>query len=167
MKEKPNSKKPMIYYGIIAMVGLLLINIFILPMLTGGYSTETVSYDTFLADLNDHKIQEVLIDDDAKTITWSTNEPSKGRLVSLYQTGLVSTDTGLVDRLTAAGVTFSSAIPARQSIWSQLFFSLILPMLFFVLVGQLLMRSMQKRMGGSGASAIRVLAYVRILCRRR
>ncbi len=150
MKETPNIKKPMIYYCIIALVVLILLNVFVVPA-ANRYATQTVSYDAFLKDLEGHKIQEVVIDDNARTITYTTNESSQGRLISLYETGLVTSDTGLVDRLTAAGVRFSSTIPTQQSVWSQLFFSLILPMLLFVGVGQLLMRSMQKRMGGSNA----------------
>ncbi|MBR6706698.1 MAG: ATP-dependent zinc metalloprotease FtsH [Clostridia bacterium] len=151
MKERKDSKKPIITYYLIALAILLLINVFVVPALNTTYTTATVSYNQFLTDLKDGKITEVMISEEDKVITWQTNEASGGRLTTLYQTGLVSQDDNLVQRLTDAGVKFAAAIPARQSILSQLLINLVIPMVFFVLVGQLLMRSMQKRMGGSNA----------------
>ena len=151
MKERKDSKKPIITYYLIALAILLLINVFVVPALNTTYTTATVSYNQFLTDLKDGKITEVMISEEDKVITWQTNEASGGRLTTLYQTGLVNQDDGLVQRLTDAGVKFAAAIPARQSILSQLLINLVIPMVFFVLVGQLLMRSMQKRMGGSNA----------------
>ncbi len=151
MKEKKNSKKPLIYYYVIALVVLILINVFVLPALTSSYTVKTETYDKFLDDLKTGKITEVQINESEQTIFWQTNEVSGGRLTTVYQTGLVSLDDTLVQKLTDAGVTFSAIIPTRQGILSQLLFNLVIPMLFFVLIGQLLMRSMQKRMGGSNA----------------
>ncbi len=151
MKERKDSKKPIITYYLIALAVLLLINVFVVPALNTTYTTTTVSYNQFLSDLNNGKITEVMISESDRVITWQTNEASGGRLTTLYQTGLVSQDDNLVQRLTDAGVKFAAAIPARQSILSQLLINLVIPMVFFVLVGQLLMRSIQKRMGGSNA----------------
>ncbi len=151
MKEKKDSKKPIIYYYLIALAVLILVNVFVLPALTTSYSIQTVSYDRFLGDLEGNKITKVEISESARTITWETNESSGGRLTTVYQTGLVSLDDSLVKRLEDAGVEFYSTIPTQQSILSQLLVNLIIPMIFFVLIGQLLMRSMQKRMGGSNA----------------
>ena len=151
MKEQQNPKKPFIYYCVIALAGLILINVFILPLLTSPYQAETVTYDRFLQDLNEGKITEVVISEGDRVITWKTNESSSGRLTAIRQTGLVTLDDALVQRLTEAGVTFSSAIPERQSLLGQLLISLVIPLIFFIVVGQLLMRGMQKRMGGSNA----------------
>ena len=151
MKERKDSKKPIITYYLIALAVLLLINVFVLPALNTTYTTATVSYDQFLKDLEAGKITEVMISENDQVITWQTKEASGGRLTTLYQTGLVSLDDGLVQRLTDAHVKFAAAIPARQGILSQLLINLVIPMIFFVVVGQLLMRSMQKRMGGSNA----------------
>ncbi len=151
MKEKKDSKKPIIYYYLIALAVLILINVFVLPSLNTQYTTKTETYDQFLKDLEEKKITEVVISENEHVITWQTNEVSGGRLTTLYQTGLVTLDDSLVQRLSDAGVKFSATIPTQQSVLSQLLFNLVIPMLFFVLVGQLLMRSMQKRMGGSNA----------------
>ncbi len=151
MKERKDSKKPIITYYLIALAVLLLINVFVLPALNTTYTTATVSYDQFLKDLDAGKITEVMISENDRVITWQTNEASGGRLTTLYQTGLVSLDDSLVQRLTDAHVKFAASIPARQGILSQLLINLVIPMIFFVVVGQLLMRSMQKRMGGSNA----------------
>ncbi len=151
MKERKDSKKPIITYYLIALAVLILINVFVVPALNTTYTTATVSYDQFLKDLEGKKITEVMISENDRVITWQTNEASGGRLTTIYQTGLVSQDDGLVQRLTDAGVKFAASIPARQSILTQLLINLVIPMVFFVLVGQLLMRSMQKRMGGSNA----------------
>ena len=149
--KQTDNRKPLIYYSLIALAGLFILNMFVLPFLSGGYQTQNVSYTEFLADLNDGKIARVTIDETASTITYTKNEVQKGYLATEYQTGIVSSDTDLVTRLTEKNVKFESTIPTRASIWESLLFNIVLPILMFVIIGQLLMRFLTKRMGGSNA----------------
>ena len=58
MKETKNPKRPLIYYYLIAMLALLLINAFLAPMLQKSRVQE-VSYDTFLSMVSEGKVKEV------------------------------------------------------------------------------------------------------------
>ena len=87
MKERKDSKKPIITYYLIALAVLLLINVFVVPALNTTYTTSTVSYNQFLSDLNNGKITEVMISESDRVITWQTNEASGGRLTYLRITG--------------------------------------------------------------------------------
>ncbi len=69
MKEQKDPKKPFIYYCIIALAGLILVNVFLLPALTSSYTAETVTYDRFLEDLEGNKITEVVISQSDQAMT--------------------------------------------------------------------------------------------------
>ena len=150
MKEQNTSKKPWIAYYGIAILIILLLNIFVFPMLSAQQIVE-VSYNEFLQDIDNGKVKEVVLEEASSTIYFYESEENSKKLRTLYKTGLWPNDTGLTDRLVAAGVTFSSEIPTQMSPLTNFLFSFVLPIAVFVLIGQLAMRSMQKRMGGSNA----------------
>ena len=103
-----------------------------------------VDYGTFLDQIENGQIKEVEIEN---TQIQFTTKDAKNKDV-IYVTGRVD-DPDLVDKLYEQDVVFSQIIPEEISPFMSLFISLILPMLFFIVVGQFLTRNLQKKTGGS------------------
>lgn len=148
MKERKAPKKPMIYYYVIAAVVLLLLNSLVFPLFLQPRVTE-VSYNTFLSRLEKGEISQVELED-TKIGFIAQDENGKD---AVYLTGRIAEDDKLVERLDDAGVEFGAVIPQESSPLLSFLLSWVVPILFFVLLGQLLMRQMQKRMGGPNAMA--------------
>ena len=148
MKERKAPKKPMIYYYVIAAVVLLLLNSLVFPLYLQPRVTE-VSYNTFLSRLEKGEISQVELED-TKIGFIAQDENGKD---AVYLTGRIAEDDKLVERLDDAGVEFGAVIPQESSPLLSFLLSWVVPILFFVLLGQLLMRQMQKRIGGPNAMA--------------
>ncbi len=73
--------------------------------------------------------------------------------VTAYKTGLWP-DANLTDRLLDAGVVFSQEIVTQPSLLSTIFVQWIMPIVLFVVIGQLLGRTLQKKMGSMGNPAM-------------
>ncbi len=148
MKERKAPKKPMIYYYVIAAVVLLLLNSLVFPLFLQPRVTE-VSYNTFLSRLEKGEISQVELED-TKIGFIAQDENGKD---AVYLTGRIAEDDKWVERLDDAVVEFGAVIPQESSPLLSFLLSWVVPILFFVLLGQLLMRQMQKRMGGPNAMA--------------
>ena len=143
MKEQPNQKKSMLYYYGIALIIILLLNIFVFPALLQPQVRE-VPYDEFISLVDADKVAEVSQQDNMIVFT---AKDDTDRLM-LYKTGIWAGDTGLTERLLAHNVKFAAEIPTQASPLMSFLISFILPMALFFVVGQWLMRSMSKRFGG-------------------
>ena len=148
-----NPKKALIYYYMAAVVILLLLNALVFPNIMRGSMTE-VSYNRFVTDLEEGKVSVVQEDASNGTITYQAlDENGKERI---YQTAWVN-DPDRVERLLEAKnpkggeVEYGGVIRTKTSPIMNLLFSVVLQVLFMVLLGQLLMRFMMKRMGGPNA----------------
>lgn len=144
VKEHEPPKKPLIYYSTVALVVLLLLNIFVFPLMFEN-QVEEVGYNDFLAMVDAGEVEEVARDDNAKTITFTARTGKDGRL-RYYQTGIWPDDT-LLTRLESANVKFASSIPTQASPLLIILISWVLPILIFSFIGKLLMG----RMTNSGA----------------
>lgn len=91
VKEHETPKKPLIYYCTVALVVLLLLNIFVFPLIFENQVAE-VGYNDFLAMVDAGEVEEVARDDSAKTITFTARTGKDGRL-RYYQTGIWPDDT--------------------------------------------------------------------------
>ena len=122
---------------------MLILNFFLLPKLTQP-SYEEVSYGKFLEMVESGEISEVQIDGDVIYFK-DGGDPAK-----FYRTGLMD-DPELVNRLESAGITeYYSTIVEQTSPLVTFLVGWVLPLVFFVVVGRLLMNSLMKRMGGDG-----------------
>lgn len=160
MKEegprRPN-KKLLYYYGIILLITILL-NALIMPALAERSVTE-VTYDTFLEMLDKGEVAGVKRDSDKLSFwTQDVQQALNGQLslknlnsenLKIYKTGLWPDD-DLTARLKNAGISFSEEIPTQASPLQNFIFNWVLPILMFVIIGQILSKSMAKRMGGMG-----------------
>ena len=144
MKVEKTPKKPMIYYYVLALLALMLLNTFVFPSVM---QKETqVDYSTFLKQLDAGEIEEVQVDD--KQIAYlAKNEEGKE---AIYVTGIME-DPTLTRRLEEKGVKFSKEIPRENSPLTNFLLTWILPTLLMILLGQMMLKSMQKRMGGANA----------------
>ena len=140
-------KKPMIYYYAIVLLVMMLLNSLLFPALMQRRVTE-VSYDTFLSMVDEGSVTEVAYEQDEQLIVFAAKNSSGKE--DLYKTG-VFPDDGLRQRLEAAGVTFTAEIPTQNSPLLNFLLTWIFPLIIFAVVGQILMRSLSKRMGGGNA----------------
>ena len=149
VKEHEPPKKPLIYYCTVALVVLLLLNIFVFPLMFEN-QVEEVGYNDFLAMVDAGEVEEVARDDNAKTITFTAHNGKDGRL-RYYQTGIWPDDT-LLTRLESANVKFASSIPTQASPLLIILISWVLPILIFSLIGKLIMGRMTN--GGAIGNAM-------------
>ena len=140
IREKKPEKKPLIFYYGIAILVILLLNLLVFPMVREGRIKET-DYGTFLDMLEQREVEQVEVDGD--TIYFSAG--NNGR-ETVYKTGKME-DNALVDRLRDSGAEFTSKIETEQSPILTLLISWVLPLAFFVLIGQWLSKKMMKSMG--------------------
>ena len=146
MKEQKSPKKSLIYYYVIALVVLLLLNALLFPSIFGTRVTE-VSYDAFLAQLEAGKITEVE-DQEDKIAFIGQDENGKE---AVFVTGKMEDSDTLSSRLDEADVQYGKEIPKEESPLLTFILSWVFPILMFLILGQLLTRYMQKKMGGPNA----------------
>jgi len=148
MEEKKNPKKPLIYYYLIAVLVLLMLNTMVFPLLLKENVTE-VDYGKFLDLVAAGKVKKVEITDQQIAFIAVNNQNEE----EVYITGRID-DPELVSRLYADGksnIEFSKVIPKENSPFVNFIFTWILPMGLFIALGQLFSSQMQKKMGGGNA----------------
>ena len=142
MKEVQKPKKPLIFYYLIAIAVLLLLNVFIFPSYLESKIID-VDYGTFIQMVEDGQVAEVSRQEDLIQFV-DKNDPPQ-----YYQTYYFE-DTKLADRLLAAGVTFGTVPIETMNPILYYLLSLILPVVFFIVVGQLLNRFLMQKMNSGG-----------------
>ena len=147
MKDGQTTKKPLIYYALIAIGILMLLNAFVFPMMLGSRITE-VDYGTFLTWLEDGKILEVQKEENE--ILFATKVEGDENKVAIYSV-VAFEDAKLVDRLLDAGVKFGQVNTSESSPLISFLLTWVLPGVFFYLLGMLLFKQMQKMNGGRNA----------------
>ena len=140
MKEVKSPKKPLIWYYSVAMLILLLFNLLAMPW-WAERQIHDVDYGTFMTMTKNCEIGQVDIQSNQILFTDKEEKPT------IYRTGPLN-DPGLVERLDASGAVFGGEIVAEVSPLRSFIATWILPMIFFIAIGQLLSRQMMKRMGG-------------------
>ena len=146
MKEVKPPKKPIIFYYLLALVALLLLNAFLVPSLTRGTIKE-VNYSEFLQMLRDGQVQEVQVEQDVILFVDNAERPQ------IYEAGRME-DPELVDRLEEAksqyGLEYGQVVVEEMSPLMSFLLTWVLPIVVMVLLGQLLTRLMLKKMGTGG-----------------
>ncbi len=140
MNEIKKPKKPLIFYYGIALAIMLLFNLFAMPQLIQQRVKE-VDYGTFMSMTEKKEIGLVEVRDNEIVFTDKSEK-------QIYKTGIMN-DPGMTERLYSSGAKFSKEIVQEASPLMNFILSWVLPMVFFVVVGQLLSRRLMKKMGGS------------------
>lgn len=140
-----NSFKGFFYYMIIIVVMTVLLNGLVFPSALKSQVKE-VGYNEFLTMVDNGQVAQVEKDDTNGEIVFITKD-SNGKQ-QIYKTGLWD-DPDLTERLYSKGVTFDKVIPQKESAIMAFFTNWILPFVIMIGLGQILSRSMAKRMGGN------------------
>ena len=144
MKKVEKPKKPLIFYYLIALIILVLLNTFLFPNILGKNKVKEVDYGTFLTMVEGKEVSKVELNGDTIYFTDNSEEPK------YYETTTFD-DPNLVNRLEDAGCEFGRV--AQQEMNPLLSFLLvwILPLLIFWALGQWLAKKMMAKMGGGAA----------------
>ena len=140
-----NSFKGFFYYMIMILVMTVLLNGIVFPSALKQQVKE-VGYNEFLTMVDNGQVAQVEKDDTNGEIVFITKD-SNGKQ-QIYKTGLWD-DPDLTERLYSKGVTFDKVIPQKESAIMAFFTNWILPFMIMIGLGQILSRSMAKRMGGN------------------
>ena len=152
MNEVKPPRKPLSFYYFTVLVVMLLLNWFIFPLLMHPAVKET-DYSRFVQMADEKRIAKVEIND--TEIVFSVrdkNEPQNEHKYTYYKTGKMN-DPGLVDRLQKSGARYGTVIVKQMSPLMQFLLYWILPIVVFIVLGQLLSKKLMDRMGG-GAGAM-------------
>ena len=153
MTTNPDDKKPkqvLATYAVIALIVMFLLNIFVLPGIMERSIRET-TYSDFLKGIDSKQIQEVQFDVQDSIIYYTIEQDGK---TQVCKTGLINTDSELIDKITSSGADLTSEIPTQQSPLMNMLIGFILPTIFFIFLGQLLFKKMTNSMTGGPGGAM-------------
>lgn len=136
--KQPN-KKPFIFYYLIALVAIMLINSLLVPQIVQR-AVKEVDYNTFMQMTYDKQIDEVQVQDNQIVFTAKDDK-------TIYKTGLMD-DPDRTQRLYDSGAKFSSEIVDEASPLLSFLISWLLPLIIIIGFGQLMYRQMAKKAGG-------------------
>ena len=154
MKEQKSSKRPLITYIIIALLVLFALEVFVFPLFS-QQRTVTVSYSEFLQMLDDGAVERADVNRSTAEITFEATQSPEGQTLRtpVVYTTTAMDDPELTQRLLDHDVDFGASVVQQSNTLADMFIWVILPVVLMALLGWLLMRWMQKRMGG-GAGAL-------------
>ena len=153
MTTNPDDKKPkqvLATYAVIALIVMFLLNIFVLPGIMERSIRET-TYSDFLKGIDSKQIQEVQFDVQDSIIYYTLEQDGK---TQVCKTGLINTDSELIDKITSSGADLTSEIPTQQSPLMNMLIGFILPTIIFIFLGQLLFKKMTNSMTGGPGGAM-------------
>ena len=136
--KQPN-KKPFIFYYMIALIVIILINSLLVPQIVQR-AVKEVDYNTFMQMTYDKQIDEVQVQDNQIVFTAKDDK-------TIYKTGLMD-DPDRTQRLYDSGAKFSSEIVEEASPVLSFLISWLLPLIIIIGFGQLMYRQMAKKAGG-------------------
>ena len=136
MNDK-KKKKPLLYYYAFVAIVLVLLNLVLRPVIQQA-QIEEVPYSTFIQQTTDDKIDEVTIE--SSQITYKLKDGD-----TVYSTVKIN-DPDLVDRLESHDVKFSGTRVQQGSLFMNIFFGWILP----IIIAVMLMRYVNRTMQGGG-----------------
>ena len=153
MTTNPDDKKPkqvLATYAVVALIVMFLLNIFVLPGIMERSIRET-TYSDFLKGIDSKQIQEVQFDVQDSIIYYTLKQNGK---TQVCKTGLINTDSELIDKITSSGADLTSEIPTQQSPLMNMLIGFILPTIIFIFLGQLLFKKMTNSMTGGPGGAM-------------
>ena len=143
MNEVKSPKKPLLYYYLLVMLVLLLFNLLAMPWIS-EHQIKEVDYNTFVSMVEKKEIGKVDIQEQDNRILFTDTEEK-----TIYKTAMVPDD-DLVSRLLEAGISTSGTEIQQTSLLVSIL-SWVLPLIIFIGLGQMLSRSLMKKMGGGNS----------------
>lgn len=144
MKKVEKPKKPLIFYYLIALVILILLNTFLFPNLMNHHKVKDVDYGTFLTRVDKKEVSKVELNGDTIYFTDKSAEPN------YYETTTFE-DPDLVNRLEEAGCEFGRIAQEEMNPLVSFLLVWVLPIVIFWVLGQFLAKRLMKKMGGGTA----------------
>ena len=141
MNEVKSPKKPLIYYYMIVVLLVLLFNLLAMPWLA-EHQIKEVDYNTFVSMTEKNEIGQVEIQQQSNRILFTSTDGK-----TIYKTAIVPDD-GLVQRLLDAGISTTGEEIEQTSLLTDIL-GWVLPLVIFIAIGQIISRSLMKKMGGS------------------
>ena len=147
-----NQRKPLLYYWLIALLIMGVINMFFLPFMTKN-TIEQVNYDVFLTQMQNKNISQAEVNEDVIYFYLKDEDKSDKAGTTFFSENtqkVYSTvrmdDPQLVERLYNAGASFGEVKPKEVSPW----FSTLIMFVVFFLLWQFVMKKAMSKMGGIG-----------------
>ena len=137
--KKP-SKRPLVFYYLIGMLILMVLNMTFFPAVLEKQVQE-VSYSTFMSMTYEDNIGLVQIEGDEITFTDKAQE-------KIYKTTAIDSDTEMVQRVYEHGGDINR-IDTQPGLLTSILVGWVLPLVPFLLIGYFIRKRMQKSMGGA------------------
>lgn len=144
MQTVNKPKKPLMFYYMLVLIIMLFLNFLLVPRLFQS-EVESVDYGTFLSMIEEKQVSKVQIEDGMIYFQDKSEEPK------YYETTTFD-DPQLVDRLYDAGCSFGRVVEKEMNPFLSFLLTWIVPLVIFIGLGELLGRSMMKKMGGGSGS---------------
>ena len=154
-KNDPNAgnnkpqKSILYYYGLILLVVMVLNAVFFPSVMQRR--VQEVEYSQFITMVDDGKVTEAAMDSTNQQIVFVAKDTNGND--QYYKTGIFP-DNNLIERLEEHNIKFGSEIPVQNSPLLNLILTWVVPILIFVVIGNILSKTMMKRMGGMGGPAM-------------
>ena len=136
---KQPSKKPLIFYYIVTLLIVMVLNMTLFPTVL-QQRVQDVTYDQFMSMTYDKNVGQVEIEGDEITFTDKDNQ-------NIYRTTKTD-DPDRTQRLYDSGAVFQE-IDTQPGVFTSILVGWVLPLLPFLLIGYFLNRRMKKAMGGA------------------
>ena len=144
MNEVKSPKKPLIYYYLAVALLVVLFNMLAMPWLA-EHQIQEVDYNTFVSMTEKNEIGKVEIQQQSNRILFTDKDEK-----TIYKTAIVPDD-GMVQRLLDAGISTTGEEIEQTSLLTDIL-CWTLPLVLFIAIGQLVSRSLMKKMGGGSNS---------------
>ena len=144
MNEVKSPKKPLIYYYLAAILLVVLFNMLAMPWLA-EHQIQEVDYNTFVSMTEKKEIGKVEIQQQSNRILFTDKDEK-----AIYKTAIVPDD-DMVQRLLDAGISTTGEEIEQTSLLTDIL-GWVLPLVLFIAIGQLVSRSLMKKMGGGSNS---------------
>lgn len=144
MDKVDSPKKPIVWYYIIAICVLMVINSLFVPKMYER-RIQMVDYGTFIQMTESDNVSIAEIKESENYILFSNKDNTQ-----IYKTGMVY-DPELSQRLYEHGVRYSGEIIEQTSPILAFLVSWLFPILLFVIIGQILSKQIAKRAGGKNS----------------
>lgn len=147
-----NQRRPLLFYWLMALVIMSIINMFLLPFLAKS-NVQQVSYDVFLTEMENKNISTAEVNADLIYFVLKADDTVEAETLiaaeKIYSTVRMD-DPMLIDRLDTSGAAFTEVKPKQVSPWVSSFIMFII----FFLLWRFVMSKMMARMGGMGGNAM-------------
>ncbi len=143
MHDVTSTKKPLLYYYLVALLLVMLFNMIAMPWLS-EHRIQEVDYNTFVTMTENKQVGRAQIQEQNNRILFTDQAGT-----TVYKTAMVPDDNP-TQRLLAAGASISGEEIEQTSLLVEIL-GWIVPLVIFIGIGQILSRKMMEKMGGGNS----------------